>query len=88
MVDRPIWVTPDVSFQSLPPRFDLRGVTWTLRGYHRTVEARTVSRDVVTSRDHPGVLRTGATMFVFVAVIVGSWALVIGGVWLLLRLLT
>ena len=47
-----------------------------------------MSRDVVTSRDHPGVLRTGATMFVFVAVIVGSWALVIGGVWLLLRLLT
>ena len=57
-------------------------------GYDRTVEARTVSRDVVTSRDHPGVLRTGVTMFAFVAVIVGSWALVIGAVWLLLRLLT
>ena len=57
-------------------------------GTTASMEARTVSRDAAPSSGRPGALRTGATLVVFVAVIVGSWALVIAAVWALVRLLT
>jgi hypothetical protein len=52
------------------------------------MEAPTVRRDAVASSGRPGVLRTGATLTVFAAVIVASWALVIAVVWALLQVLT
>jgi hypothetical protein len=52
------------------------------------MEASTVSRHAAATGGRPGVLRTGATLAVFIAVIVGSWALVIGALWLLLRVMT